>query len=122
MGDHFLGRSVMGEIFRVRGQVRRGQDDPAEGDAEGFFGGFRRVFGSFRGVFIGEQPSLTRTHYSAGYVSALLTMPPKTRSAAQKRHLDAFLRLCPKAHELRRFVLQFRAIEMAKCEETGYMD
>ena len=58
----------------------------------------------------GLQPSLTRTHYSAGRVSALLTMPPKTLSAAQKRHLDAFLRFCPKAHELRRFVLQFRAM------------
>jgi transposase len=58
----------------------------------------------------GLQPSLTRTHYSAGRVSALLTMPPKTLSAAQKRHLDAFLRFCPKAHELRPFVLQFRAM------------
>ena len=49
----------------------------------------------------GLQPSLTRTHYSAGRVSALLTMPPKTLSAVQKRHLEAFLRFCPKAHELR---------------------
>jgi transposase len=37
-------------------------------------------------------------------------MPPKTLSAAQKRHLEAFMRFCPKAHELRRFVLQFRAM------------
>ena len=58
----------------------------------------------------GLQPSLTRTHYSAGRVSALLNMPPQTLSAAQKRHLDAFLRFCPKAHELRRFILQFRAM------------
>jgi transposase len=58
----------------------------------------------------GLQPSLTRTHYSAGRVSALLNMPPQKLSAAQKRHLDAFLRFCPKAHELRRFVLQFRAM------------
>jgi transposase len=58
----------------------------------------------------GLQPSLTRTHYSAGRVSALLTMPPKTLSAAQKRHLEAFMRFCPRAHELRRFVLQFRAM------------
>jgi transcriptional regulator with XRE-family HTH domain len=58
----------------------------------------------------GLQPSLTRTHYSAGRVSALLNMPPQTLSAAQKRHLDAFLRFCPKAHELRRLVLQFRAM------------
>jgi transposase len=58
----------------------------------------------------GLQPSLTKTHYSAGRVSALLTMRPKTLSAAQKRHLDAFMRFCPKAHELRRFVLPFRAM------------
>jgi hypothetical protein len=58
----------------------------------------------------GLQPSLTRTHYSAGRVSALLTTPPQTLSAAQKRHLEAFMRFCPKAHELRRFVLQFRAM------------
>jgi transposase len=58
----------------------------------------------------GLQPSLTRTHYSAGRVSALLNMPPRTLSAAQKRHLEVFLRFCPKAHELRRFVLRFRAM------------
>jgi transposase len=49
-------------------------------------------------------------HYSAGRVAALASMPPQTRSAAQTRHLDAFLRFCPKAHQLRRFVLQFRAM------------
>ena len=53
----------------------------------------------------GLQPSLTRTHYSA-----LLNMPPQTLSVAQKRHLDAFMRFCPGAHKLRRFVLQFRAM------------
>lgn len=37
-------------------------------------------------------------------------MPPQTLSTAQNRHLDAFLRFCPKAQELRRFVLQFRAM------------
>jgi transposase len=58
----------------------------------------------------GLQPSLTRTHYSAGRVSALLNMPPQKLSAAQKRHLDGFMRFCPKAHQLRRFVLQFRAM------------
>ena len=58
----------------------------------------------------GLQPSLTRTHYSAGRVSALLNMPPQTLSLAQKRHLDAFMRFCPGAHKLRRFVLQFRAM------------
>jgi len=40
----------------------------------------------------GLQPSLTRTHYSAGCMSALLNMPPQTLSATQKRHWDAFLR------------------------------
>jgi predicted transcriptional regulator len=58
----------------------------------------------------GLQPSLTRTHYSAGRVSALLSMPSQILSTAQKRHLDAFLRFCPKAHKLSRFVLQFRAV------------
>jgi transposase len=58
----------------------------------------------------GLQPSLTQTHYSAGRVSALLNMPSLTLSPAQKRHLDAFLRFCPKAHKLRRFVFQFRAM------------
>jgi len=41
---------------------------------------------------------------------ALLNMPPKKLSTAQQRHLDAFLRFCPKAHELRRFILRFRAM------------
>ena len=58
----------------------------------------------------GLQPSLTRTHYSAGRVSALLNMPPQTLSVAQKRRLDASMRFCPVAHKLRRFVLQFRAM------------
>jgi transposase len=58
----------------------------------------------------GLQPSLIRTHYSAGRVAALVSMPPQMRSAAQTRHLDAFLRFCPMAHQLRRFVLQFRAM------------
>jgi hypothetical protein len=58
----------------------------------------------------GLQPSLTRIHYSAGRVSALLNMPPQTLSVGQKKHLDAFLRFCPGAHKLRQFVLQFRAM------------
>jgi hypothetical protein len=58
----------------------------------------------------GLQPSLTRTHYSAGRVSALLNMPPPSLLPAQKRHLEAFLRFCPKSHRLRRFILQFRAM------------
>jgi hypothetical protein len=46
----------------------------------------------------GLQPSLIRTHCSAGRVAELISMPPQTRSAAQTRHLDAFLRFCRKAH------------------------
>lgn len=44
----------------------------------------------------GLQTSLTRTHYSAGRVSALLSMPPPSLTAVQKRHLDAFLCFCPR--------------------------
>ncbi len=51
-----------------------------------------------------------RTHYSAGRISALLNMPPQALSASRKRYLDGFVRFCPKAHELRRFVLRFRAM------------
>ena len=58
----------------------------------------------------GVQPLLTRTHYSAGRVAALLVKPPPTLSLAQKRHLEEFLRFCPQAHKLRRLVLQFRAL------------
>jgi hypothetical protein len=58
----------------------------------------------------GLQSSLTRTHYSAGRVSALINIQPPKLSAGQKRHLDAFWRFCPKAHELRRFILKFRAM------------
>jgi hypothetical protein len=31
-------------------------------------------------------------------------------SAAQKRHVEAFLRFCPSARTLRRFILQFRTM------------
>jgi transposase len=55
----------------------------------------------------GLQPSLSRTHYSAGRVAALLTIPPPKLSEPQSRHLDAFFRFCPKAHELRRLSLRF---------------
>ena len=43
-------------------------------------------------------------------MSALLNMPPQTLSVGEKRHLDAFMRFCPGAHKLRRFILQFRAM------------
>jgi hypothetical protein len=49
-------------------------------------------------------------------------MPPQTLSAAQKRHLEAFMRFCPGAHKLRRFVLQFRDAALEKCQETEYVD
>ena len=38
------------------------------------------------------------------------TKVPPTLSAAQRRHLEAFLRFCPQAHQLRKLVLQFRAM------------
>jgi transcriptional regulator with XRE-family HTH domain len=59
---------------------------------------------------LGLQPSLMRTHYSAGRVAALPTMPPPKLSESQRRHLDAFFRFCPKAHELRQLSLRFRAM------------
>jgi transposase len=58
----------------------------------------------------GLHPSVARTHYSAGRVAGLLSRPPRMLSASQKRYLEAFLQFCPKARELRRFVLKFRAI------------
>jgi hypothetical protein len=74
----------------------------------------------------GLQPSLIPTHYSAGRVAALVSMPPQTRSAAQTRHFDAFLRFCPKAHQLPRFVHKWRRISLpvkwwswARCAATS---
>jgi transposase len=58
----------------------------------------------------GLHPSLTRLHYSVGRVAALLVKPPRTLSETQQRYLGAFLRFCPEAHQLRRFVMQFRAM------------
>ena len=58
----------------------------------------------------GLQPSQVRRHYSSGRIAALLTKVPPTLSAAQRRHLEAFLRFCPQAHQLRKLVLQFRAM------------
>jgi transposase len=58
----------------------------------------------------GLRPSLTGTYYSAGRIAALLTMPPPRLSESQRRHLDAFFRFCPKAHELRRLSLRFRSM------------
>jgi transcriptional regulator with XRE-family HTH domain len=51
-----------------------------------------------------------RTHYSAGRIAALLSMPSQTLSTSQKRHLDAFVAFCPTAYELRRLLLRFRAM------------
>jgi len=50
-----------------------------------------------------------RTHYSSGRVASLL-LNPEHRSAEQKRHVDAFLRWCPQARDLRRLALRFRAM------------
>jgi transposase len=48
-------------------------------------------------------------HYSSGRVASLL-LNPERRTADQKRHVDAFLRACPDARDLRRLALQFRAM------------
>ena len=58
----------------------------------------------------GLQPSLTRTHFAAGRVAALLLKPPKQVSSEQQRYLDNFLKVCPAAYPLRKLVLQFRAL------------
>jgi len=58
----------------------------------------------------GLHPSQMRRHYSSGRMAALLTKVPPTLSAAQRRHLEAFLRFCPRAPQLRKLVLQFRAL------------
>jgi transposase len=45
---------------------------------------------------------------------------PPTLSAAQRRHLEAFLRFCPQAHQLRKLVLQFRAmLRWRKADHLG---
>jgi transposase len=68
----------------------------------------------------GLQPSQVRRHYSSGRIAALLTKVPPTLSAAQRRHLEAFLRFCPKAHQLRKLVLQFRAmLRWRKADRLG---
>jgi transposase len=43
-------------------------------------------------------------------VAAQLTLPPPKLSESQRRHLAAFFRFCPKAQQLRRFSLRFRAM------------
>jgi transposase len=51
----------------------------------------------------------SRTHYPSGRVASLL-LNPERRSTEQKRYVDAFLRWCPRARELRRLALGFRAM------------
>ena len=58
----------------------------------------------------GMHPSQLQTHYSAGRIAGLLIKVPPKLTAAQRRHLGAFLRFCPQAHQLRRLVFQFRAL------------
>lgn len=58
----------------------------------------------------GAHPTRLRTHYSSPRVAALLSKPPKTLSESQKYYLQPFLQFCPKAHGLRRFAMQFRAM------------
>jgi hypothetical protein len=71
----------------------------------------------------GLQPSLTRTHYSAGRVSALLNMPPPSLSPVQKRHLEAFFRFCPQVSSTAPFHSSVSSHdEMAKRQEVGHLD
>jgi transposase len=58
----------------------------------------------------GLQPSLTRTHFAAGRVAALLMKSPPESSPEQQRSLDNFLKVCPAAYRLRKLALQFRAM------------
>jgi hypothetical protein len=58
----------------------------------------------------GLQPSLLRTHYSAGRVAALISMPPQNALSSADKTSRRVLTVCPKAHQLCRFVLQFRAM------------
>ena len=71
----------------------------------------------------GIKPSSFRT--AGAWIAAIIDGGPTILPAAcrrcsicrhqhcqghRERHLDAYLRFCPKAHELRRFILQFRAM------------
>jgi transposase len=58
----------------------------------------------------GMQPSQLRTHYSSGRIAALLIKLPPKLTAPQRRHLEAFLRFCPQARQLRKLAFQFRAL------------
>ena len=58
----------------------------------------------------GLQPALTRTHFSAGRIAALVLTPPRDLSATRRTYRDSFLRFCPAAYNVRRLVLQFRAM------------
>ena len=70
----------------------------------------RRERAPFRSLYAGDgKPPTNRTHYSSGRVASLL-LTPERRTPAQTRHVDAFLRLYPKARDLRRLALRFRAM------------
>src|SRR5215471_14184336 len=56
------------------------------------------------------QPALTRTHFSAGRITALLLKPSRNLSAMPQRYRESFLRFCPVAHGVRKLALQFRAM------------
>jgi len=58
----------------------------------------------------GLHPGITRTHFSAGRMAALLLTPARDLSATQRTYRDSFLRFCPAAYKVRRLVLQFRAM------------
>jgi transposase len=58
----------------------------------------------------GAHPTRIRTHYSSPRMAALLSKPSRTLSESQKHQLQPFLQFCPKAHGLRQFAMQFRAM------------
>jgi len=72
----------------------------------------------------GLPPSRMQFNYSAGRIAARVMKPPRTLSAVQVRHLEAFLRFCPEGHKLRKLVLQFRAVlQWRKTDKlSGWME
>jgi len=58
----------------------------------------------------GLCPTLARTHFSSARMAALLLTPPGDLSEIQRSCRDSFLRFCPKAYQVRKLALQFRAM------------
>jgi hypothetical protein len=58
----------------------------------------------------GLHPALTRTHFSAARIAALLLKPSRNLSAVQQRYRESFLCFCPVAYQVRKLALQFRVM------------